>query len=73
MTSPAARPVEVREEPIRLGQFLKLAGIVGSGSDAKTALGAGMVEVNGVEERRRGRQLRRGDTVNFEGEVVVVA
>jgi ribosome-associated protein len=68
----APRAVAVREEPIRLGQFLKLAGLVASGSEAKVALGAGMIEVNGTEERRRGRQLRRGDEVRCDEQVVVV-
>lgn len=60
------RVVPITDEPIRLGQFLKLAGIIGNGSDAKPALSLGMVEVNGVIERRRGRSLRRGDVVTVD-------
>ncbi|MEJ5914875.1 RNA-binding S4 domain-containing protein [Pseudokineococcus sp. 1T1Z-3] len=52
---------------IRLGQLLKLASLVGTGADAKEALAAGVVRVNGEVEVRRGRQLERGDVVAVEG------
>ena len=57
------RDVEVREDGIRLGQLLKLAGLVDSGSDARALLEAGKVTVGGRVETRRGRQLRDGDVV----------
>jgi ribosome-associated protein len=59
------RDVSIRDESIRLGQFLKLADLIDNGSDAKAAISAGEVTVNGDTETRRGRQLRRGDTVTF--------
>ena len=59
--------VPIRDESIRLGQFLKLAGLIDSGADAKTVIADGLVIVNGEIERRRGRQLRSGDTVTFDG------
>jgi ribosome-associated protein len=48
---------------VRLGQFLKLAGAVDSGGDAREALQSGAVTVNGEAEDRRGRQLADGDVV----------
>ncbi|HYG93103.1 MAG TPA: RNA-binding S4 domain-containing protein [Nocardioides sp.] len=62
-----ADPVDVpiSDESIKLGQFLKLANLVDSGSDAKPLLAAGMVRVNGEVEQRRGRQLREGDVVSI--------
>lgn len=60
------------DEPIRLGQFLKLADAVELGSDVKLLLGAGSVEVNGEVETRRGRQLRPGDVVTVRGEQLLV-
>ena len=48
---------------IRLGQFLKYAGAVESGGEAKTVLAAGEVRVNGEIEPRRGAQLYPGDEV----------
>jgi ribosome-associated protein len=56
-------PVPTRDATIRLGQFLKLAGAVDQGSDAKTLLGEGAVRVNGETDTRRGRQLTGGDLV----------
>lgn len=48
---------------IRLGQLLKLAGVVGSGSEVKALLAEVPVLVNGERETRRGRQLHDGDVV----------
>jgi len=48
---------------VRLGQFLKLAGAVDSGGDAREALQSGAVTVNGEVDERRGRQLSDGDVV----------
>ena len=59
----APEDVPIRDESIRLGQFLKLANLVDSGSDAKPLLMNGAVQVNGEVETRRGRQLRVGDVV----------
>ena len=55
--------VEIRGDTIRLGQLLKLAGVVGSGGDARELLASGDVLVNGEREERRGRQLHPGDVV----------
>lgn len=55
--------VAIKDESIRLGQFLKLANLVESGADAKPVIAAGAVTVNGEVETRRGRQLVKGDVV----------
>ena len=60
-----ARDVPIRDDSIRLGQFLKFAGLIDSGADAKGVIADGLVLVNGAVETRRGRQLRLGDTVAF--------
>lgn len=62
------RDVPIRGDGIRLGQLLKLAGVAGSGGDARALLEAGEVTVNGEPESRRGRQLSRGDVVSAGGE-----
>jgi ribosome-associated protein len=69
----AAREVAIRGESIRLGQFLKLAGLAESGAAAKALVQAGAVGVNGEPDERRGRQLRHGDVVEVEGEAARVA
>ena len=53
----------ISDDSIRLGQFLKLAGLAESGAQARELLDDGVVTVNGEAEFRRGRQLRRGDSV----------
>ncbi len=55
--------VPIRDESIRLGQFLKLANLIDSGAEAKSLIAEGQVSVNGEVDTRRGRQLRPGDTV----------
>lgn len=72
MNDDAVRDETIRDERIRLGQFLKLAGLIEVGGDAKAVLGAGLVEVNAVVEQRRGRQLVLGDIVSLRGEEVRV-
>jgi ribosome-associated protein len=64
------RDIEIRGETIRLGQVLKLAGIAGSGGEARALVERGGVTVNGEVEVRRGRQLRPGDEVAVEGEAL---
>ncbi|MBS1907754.1 MAG: RNA-binding S4 domain-containing protein [Actinobacteria bacterium] len=64
--------VRIGSESIRLGQFLKFAGLIDSGGDAKEAIIDGYVQVNGEVERRRGRQLVDGDRVTFDGRTVRV-
>ncbi|MGO1885044.1 MAG: RNA-binding S4 domain-containing protein [Citricoccus sp.] len=69
-THPA--PLEIRDEVIRLGQALKLASLVEDGADARVVIEAGLVQVNGDPETRRGRQLHHGDVIVFSGEAVKV-
>ncbi len=65
--------IEIRGEMIRLGQLLKLAGVVGAGSDVKRLLASVTITVNGEPESRRGRQLHPGDVVDVDGEQLLVA
>jgi ribosome-associated protein len=64
--------VSIGGDMIRLGQFLKFAGLLDSGGDVKEAIIDGFVTVNGEVDRRRGRQLQIGDVVGFEGRRVRV-
>ena len=59
--------IEIGPEGIRLGQLLKYAGAVETGGEAKDLLAAGLVEVNGVPETRRGARLSAGDVVTLHG------
>ncbi len=64
--------IEIRGDCIRLGQLLKLAGIVDSGGEAKELLAAGEVVVNGEVETRRGRQLVDGDEISAAAQAITV-
>ncbi|MEQ6900064.1 RNA-binding S4 domain-containing protein [Nocardioides sp. YIM 152588] len=64
--------VPIREEMIRLGQFLKLASLVEDGAQAKEVIAGGAVTVNGEVDARRGRQLHVGDVVRFGGQAARV-
>lgn len=55
--------IKIRGEMIRLGQLLKLGGVVDAGAEAKDFLAEGQVLVNGAPETRRGRQLHDADVV----------
>jgi ribosome-associated protein len=65
--------VTIDGETIRLGQLLKLAGVVDSGGEARALLEHEPAIVNGEPEVRRGRQLRAGDTVRAGGRELVVS
>jgi ribosome-associated protein len=58
---------------IRLGQLLKLAGVVASGGDIKGFLAEADIAVNGEAESRRGRQLHPGDVVRIGDAELTVA
>ena len=60
--------IRIKDEYIKLGQALKLASLVGSGVEAKFVIEEGSVLVNGEVETRRGKKLRDGDVVSFQGE-----
>ena len=69
---PEPRVVSIQGEVIRLGQFLKLAGLVDSGAEAKEVIADGLVSVDGEVDTRRGAQLRVGTVVSLRGEDVRV-
>ena len=64
--------ITIRDEYIKLGQALKLAGLVGSGVEAKILIQDGLVTVNGEVDTRRGRKLVPGDVFCLDGNEVKV-
>ncbi len=64
--------ITLKEEYIKLGQALKAAGFVGSGVDAKNVILDGLVKVNGEIEYQRGKKLRNGDIVFYNGEEIKI-
>ena len=64
--------ITIRDDFIKLGQALKLAGLVESGVMAKEVILDGLVKVNGNVEIQRGKKLYPGDVFSFDGEDVEV-
>lgn len=64
--------IKLRDEYIKLGQALKAAGLVDSGVEAKIVINEGSVLVNGSVEIQRGKKLRAGDIVNYNGEEIKI-
>lgn len=59
--------ISINTEYIKLDAFLKFAGAVETGGEAKERIQAGEVSVNGEACTMRGKKLRPGDTVRLDG------
>ena len=64
--------ITIRDEFIKLGQAMKLAGLVESGVEAKTEIKEGFVKVNDEVELQRGKKIYPGDIIEFDGQQVKV-
>lgn len=64
--------IKIKDEFIKLGQLLKLAGFCDSGVDAKFVIKDGLVKINGEVETQRGKKLYNGDIVEFENKQIKV-
>ena len=60
--------IKIRDEYIKLGQALKLAGLVSSGIEAKIVVQDGKVKVNGEIDTRRGKKLYADDVFEYNGQ-----
>lgn len=64
--------IKIKDDFIKLGQAMKLAGLVSSGVDAKIDINEGLVKVNGEVEYQRGKKIHPGDVIEFEGQQIKV-
>ena len=62
----------IHTEFIKLDSLLKLAGLVETGGEAKLLIQNGQVEVNGEVCTMRGKKIRPGDVVAFNGQTLTV-
>jgi ribosome-associated protein len=62
------KTIAILREPVELYKVLKFEGLVASGGEAKQAIAAGAVDVNGEPETRKRRKLLAGDVIGFAGE-----
>lgn len=64
--------IKIRDDFIKLGQALKLSGLVESGVEAKINIQEGYVKVNGQTQFERGKKIHVGDVIEFDGQQVKV-
>ena len=64
--------IEITTEYIKLQDLLKLAGLTYTGGEAKAMVQEGLVKVNGEVCTMRGKKIRPGDRVEFEGKTLEV-
>lgn len=63
---------ELNGEFIRLGDLLKVAGLTGTGGEAKQAVQDGLVNVDGKVCTERGHKIRVGQKVQFKDQTIEV-
>ena len=59
--------ISIETEYITLDSMLKYAAVAGTGGEAKFVINEGLVFVNGEVCTQRGKKLRPGDRVEFQG------
>ena len=62
-----AQGIRIQTEFIRLEALLKFTGLVPTGGEAKYAIQEGLVKVDGEPCTQRGKKLRPGNTVEYDG------
>lgn len=68
MTDPDSQPARATpDDVIDLQDYLKFAGLVDTGGEAKFLIQTGEVRLNGEVETRRRKKIRRGDRVSLDG------
>ena len=66
------KTLEITTEFIRLDSAMKLAGIAGTGGEAKMLIQDGLVKVGGEVCESRGKKLRDGDRFEYKRIVYVI-
>lgn len=64
--------IKIDSEYIKLQDLMKFCGLVGTGGEAKIVIQNGEVKVNGEVCTMRGKKLRTGDKVEFDGTEIIV-
>ncbi|HAW94293.1 MULTISPECIES: RNA-binding S4 domain-containing protein [unclassified Arsukibacterium] len=66
------RDVILSKQPVELYKVLKFEGLCSSGGEAKAAVDAGLVKVNGLVETQKRKQVNAGDTLSFGTETLIL-
>ena len=64
--------IKIKDDNIKLGQLIKLAGLVDNGVEAKYVIQNSLVFVNNQIDTRRGRKIVPGDIIKFKNEEIKV-
>lgn len=66
------KEVIINTDFITLGQFLKYAGIIQNGGQAKAFLAENEVKINEIIDQRRGKKLFENDKIEINGQKYVI-
>lgn len=66
------RDVILSKQPVELYKILKFEGLCSSGGEAKAAVDAGLVKVNGVVETQKRKQVNAGDILTFGSDTLIL-
>lgn len=64
--------IHISTDFIKLDALLKFSGAVGTGGEAKQAIASELVSVNGEICTMRGKKLRKGDKIVFNGTEITI-
>ena len=64
--------IKIEEEFIRLDNLIKFSGLCATGGQAKYLIQNGEVKLNGEICTMRGKKIRNGDSVEYNGQTVEV-
>ncbi|MBR1534919.1 MAG: RNA-binding S4 domain-containing protein [Ruminococcus sp.] len=64
--------IAINEEFIRLDNLMKFSGLCNSGGRAKYLIQNGEVKLNGEVCTMRGKKIRPGDKIEYQGRIVEV-
>ena len=67
------KKIVITTEFIKLQDLLKFANLVETGGEAKELIQGGEVQVNGETCTMRGKKIRPGDVVAFDGQKLTVS
>lgn len=65
--------IKINEEFIRLDSLMKFSGLCNSGGRAKFLIQGGEVKLNGEVCTMRGKKIRPGDRIEYNGRTIEVA
>lgn len=60
------KEIKIETEFIKLDQFLKHAGVVQTGGEAKMMIQEGMISLNNQVVTQRGKKIRKDDIIEIE-------